>query len=203
MGGDECVISFMKPSFHNVYQSITLYILKRYHGYLPTISQNWKKYIIFQVHKGSYRLNLFIWNSREGEIIVTKRQQESPGVRRWGWGLLQKGTRELEGDWKVLDHDTNVEFNYQNLSDYTLNKAPKIWEKKVQSTECGYKERGRMGAIKAIQQRAGDASDPRVSHERLSPRAEWLCGGLAQTPTKNLPLSILSFFGRYPLRSRK
>ena len=201
------LISFMKPSFHNVYQSITLYILKRYHGYLPTVSpQNWKKKkknIIFQVHKGSYRMNLFIWNSRKGEIIATERHQESPGIRCWGWGLLQRGTRELGGDWKVLDHDTNVEFNYQNLSDCTLNKAPKSWGKKVQGTECGYKERGRMGTVKAIHQRAGDALDPRVSRECLSLRAEWLCEGLAQTPTKNLPPRILSFFGTHPPRSRK
>ena len=106
----------------------------------------------------------------------------------------------MGGDWKVLDHDTNVEFNYQNLSDCTLNKAQKSWEKKVQRTECGYKERGRMGTIKAIHQGAGDASDPKISRECLSPRTEWLCGGLAQTPTKNLPPRILSFV-RHPLRS--
>ena len=160
-----------------------------------------KKNIIFQVHKGSYRMNLFIWNSRKGEILATERHQESPGIRCWGWGLLQRGTRELGGDWKVLwHHDTNVESNYQNLSDCTLNKAPKSWGKKVQGTECGYKERGRMGTIKAIHQRAGDALDPRVSRECLSPRAEWLCEGLAQTP-KNMPPRILSF-GTHPPRSR-
>ena len=145
-------------------------------------------------------MNLFIWNSRKGKIIVTERHHLELDV---GAEVYCKGTwGSLGGDWKVLDHDTNVEFNYQNLSDCTLNKAQKSWEKKVQSTECGYKERGRMGTIKAIHQGAGDASDPKISRECLSPRTEWLCGGLAQTPTKNLPPRILSFV-RHPLRSWK
>ena len=61
------LISFMKPSLHNVYQSITLYILKDImvicQLYLHKTEKK-KKNIIFQVHKGSYRMNLFIWNSR-------------------------------------------------------------------------------------------------------------------------------------------
>lgn len=110
----------------------------------------------------------------------------------WGWRLEMrfdcKGAQgNFRGDWKALGDDA-IWYTVTQISQTVLrNKAQESWGDKSQSTEWGYKERCRVGAIRTMHW-GGEGVHPKIAYQCQSPRMEGLGGGLGGPPwTLSLP----------------